>query len=267
MRKKLKSFEVEFPFRIKKVNTGFEYKWDSNFIFTGEAHNSWEFVCVLDGEVEVIEEQKVYRLCRGNLIAHAPMEFHRIKSSGGTSPHLFVLSFVHTGKMPSTLSDGMFFLSPEEIEEFTDIMKGIRKALYYDETEVGCENVILLEAFIIKLLRRHSPHDVFADSKGAENYRRIIEIMKNGLYDNLSLEEISQRSAMSVSTIKSLFRTFAGIGPKTYYSKMRATEAMRLLSEGKSVEETSDLLSFSSVSYFSFFYKKHFGKPPSVHKK
>ncbi len=267
MRKKIKSFEVVFPFKIKKVNTAYEFKWDSSFDFAGESHNSWEFVYVIDGEVEVVEEQKVYRLCSGNFIAHAPMEFHRIKSSGGTSPHLFVFSFVHSGRMPQRIGDGMFFFSPEETDEYTDIMRGMIKALYEYETDIGCENALLLEAFIIKLLRRHSPHDVFADSKSATNYRRIIEIMQKGLYENLSLEEISQKSAMSISTMKSLFRTFAGIGPKTYYSNMRAAEAMKLLESGKSVEETSDILNFSSVSYFSFFYKKRFGEPPSAHKK
>jgi AraC-like DNA-binding protein len=47
---------------------------------------------------------------------------------------------------------------------------------------------------------------------------------------------------------------------------MRATEAMRLMEEGRSVEEVSDLLNFSSVGYFSFFFKKYFGQPPSFFK-
>ena len=265
----MRRFNVEYPFVIKIINTGYEYKWDSTFDFAGETHDSWEFVCVLEGEVEIVEDDNVYRLCAGSFIAHAPLEFHRIKSSNNTNPHLFVLSFVHGGKIPEQLADGVFFLAHEEVEEYSAIARDIIKSLYATSDEaanLGSESALLLNAFVIKLLNRHSPHKAFASSKSAENYRKVIQVMQNGLYDNLSLEEISAICAMSTSSIKALFRQYAGIGPKTYYTNMRATEAMRLMNEGKSVEETSDMLNFSSVGYFSYFFKKYFGKPPSFFK-
>jgi len=265
----MKSFNVNYPFVIKRVNTGYDYKWDSTFDFAGETHDSWEFVCVLEGEVEIVEEHNVYKLCAGNFIAHAPLEFHRIKSSNNTSPHLFVVSFVHEGIMPKSLSEGVFFLSHEEIEELSVIMKDILECLWKDHEKsetLGAEAALLLSSFAVKLVRRHHPHRTFASSKSAENYRKVIQVMQNSLYENLSLEEISSICAMSTSSIKALFRTYAGIGPKTYYTNMRATEAMRLLGEGKSVEETSDMLNFSSVGYFSYFFKKYFGQPPSFYK-
>lgn len=265
----MKSFNVNYPFVIKRVNTGYDYKWDSTFDFAGETHDSWEFVCILEGEVEIVEEHNVYKLCAGNFIAHAPLEFHRIKSSNNTSPHLFVVSFVNDGVMPKSLSEGVFFLSHEEIDEFSQIMKDILTCLYKvpeNREELGSEACVLLSSFVIKLVKRHHPHRTFASSKSAESYRKVIQVMQNNLYENLSLEEISSICAMSTSTIKALFRQYAGIGPKTYYTNMRATEAMKLLEEGKSVEETSDILNFSSVGYFSYFFKKYFGQPPSFFK-
>ena len=265
----MKSFDVNYPFVVKRINTGYEYKWDSTFDFAGETHDSWEFVCVLEGEVEVIEEHNIYRLCAGNFIAHAPLEFHRIKSSNNTSPHVFVISFVHGGNVPERLAEGVFFLSHEEIEEYSVIVRNIVKCLYAPKEEVdklGPESALLLNAFVIKLLNRHSPHKTFASSKNATNYRKVIQVMQNNLYENLSLEEIASICAMSVSSIKAVFKQYAGIGPKTYYTNMRATEAMKLISDGKSVEETSDLLNFSSVGYFSYFFKKYFGQPPSFFK-
>ena len=90
--------------------------------------------------------------------------------------------------------------------------------------------------------------------------------MKKNVAANLSLEDICSIGAVSVSTAKVLFRKYAGIGPKTYYSNLRAIEAMNLLKEGKSVDEVSSTLNFSSVNYFSLFFKKHFGNPPSYYK-
>lgn len=267
---KNEEIKVEYPFFITTVCSGYSRKFEADYDFQGEYHDFWELVCVLDGEIEVIEDSRVYRLGAGNFIAHAPMEFHRIKSAGDTCPHVLNVSFRHSGNLPDKLSDGVFFLTTSELEEFENITVSIIEAYYNgnepDQTS-GAETVFRICDFILSLMRRHTPHATFFSSKSATDYRALIKVMKENVKENLSLEEIAAISAISVSTAKVLFRTYAGIGPKAYYSNLRAIEAMNLLKEGKSVEEVSTILNFSSVNYFSLFFKKHFGNPPSHYKK
>lgn len=259
--------KVEYPFFITDICSAYNRKYD--FDFRGEYHDFWEIVCVLDGEVECVEDARVYRLGAGNLVAYAPMEFHGIRNVGSSIPHVLHLSFRHRGELPEKLADGVFCLTASEIEEFEDIVVTILNS-YYSKVRnnaSGVEATFRIHNFILNLMQRHSPHALHAVSKSASEYRKLIKIMKQNVATNLSLEEIVAIGAMSVSTAKVLFRKYAGIGPKTYYSNLRAIEAMNLLKEGKSVEEVSTQLNFSSVNYFSLFFKKHFGKPPSHYKK
>ena len=95
--------EIVYPFTVTHICSAYDFHWAPDFRFDGERHNFWEIVCVLRGEVEATENEKVYTLRAHNLLCHAPGEFHRIRASGGTEPHVLILSFLHRGQMPPTL--------------------------------------------------------------------------------------------------------------------------------------------------------------------
>ena len=63
--------------------------------------------------------------------------------------------------------------------------------------------------------------------------------------------------------MKLLFKSYAGIGPKSYYNLLRVQKATELLNKGNSVTEVSLALNFSSASYVSAFFKRETGTPPS----
>ena len=88
--------------------------------------------------------------------------------------------------------------------------------------------------------------------------------MTEHIYDNLSLEELAAINKTSVSNIKALFKRHSGTSPMLHYSRLRCTEAIRLMSEGYSAAETANALNFSSPNYFSTFFKRMTGKPPAA---
>ena len=103
--------------QIKKANkifeivgfcTAFRFEWNESFVFNGERHHVWEIVYLDSGKVEVTEDEKIYTLESGNIILHAPMEFHRIRSAYGTSPSGYVISFEALGELPEQLKNGIF---------------------------------------------------------------------------------------------------------------------------------------------------------------
>lgn len=254
-------------FVIQSINTAYDYSWDEYFTFAGEAHDPWEIVYVASGVVEATEDARIYRLTKGSMVLHAPMEFHKIKSAEGSSPHVLIFSFETLGQMPSRLKEGVFFLSAGEQKEYEALFYRIFDFFHGNVhgEYIGQECADCFTSFLIRLNDNHAPKEQLSTTRDARLYHKLVTVMTENLYDNLSLEEIARKLPISVSYMKVLFRRYAGIGPKAYYSQLRCSEAIKLLQSGCSASETADLMNFSSPNYFSVFFKNITGLPPATY--
>ena len=261
-------YQVVRPFQIISFRTLCEHRWDKNHLFPGEAHNFWEFTCVLEGEAETAKGNKVFLLRPGNLLCCQPMVFHSSRSLG-TSCHNLNFSFEISGTMPAVLSEGIFFLSPTEIAELTAIFERLCGA-YLDGTDdpvAGAEATSAMESCILRLAKHYEPHNKLSDTHSSVLYQKIVDSMQASLYENISIKELARRNGVGTTTIKDLFRNYVGVGPKKYYSDMRGMEALRLLQEGVEIQQIAEMMNYSSVSYFSNSFKKKFGMPPGQFRK
>ena len=253
-------------FEIEGFCSAFKFSWKENFIFSGERHNFWEIVYVKSGEVEITEDENIYTLRAGEVIIHAPMEFHRVKSSGGTSPTGYILSFSTAGELPAPLTEGVFMLDAVQIEEYERICSlaigFVENSL---DARLGQEASLSLSSFIMRLERELGTGSL-SKTRSAEQYRLIVSFMGEHVTENLTVEDIANSLAVSVSYIKLLFKTYAGVSPKSYFNDLRLKKAFSLLESGSSVSEISYLMNFSSPSYFSSFCKKRVGEPPTRQK-
>ena len=257
-----KRYTVTHPFRITAYRTLNDYRGSTNTVFSGESHNFWEFICRLEGESETTRGNEIFHMLPGNLLVIPPMVFH---SNRMAAPYRTLnFSFEITGTLPAIFSEGVFCLSPSEINELTDIFYRLQKAYFQGEPdpELGAEATSAMEAFLMRLSRQHTPNSKLSSSHNSIAYHRILKSMEETLYENLSLQEIAMRNKVSVSTIKVLFQTYAGIPPKKYYSDMRGIEALRLLEEGLEITQIAKKMNYSSTNYLSATFKKQFGLPP-----
>ena len=254
---------IKKSFQINGLYSAFGFQWDESFVFSGESHDFWEAVFVYSGEVEVTEDENVYILGEGDLIFHAPMEFHRIKSAQGSCPKGFIFTFSALGEFPKRLSEGIFSLDPAARKEYEDICQLVQSFSSDPENaSTGQELAASLEAFLLRLGHR-SVSPVRSMSGSAMEYRRIVSFMSERVMENLTLSDVARENNVSVSYIQLLFSNYAGVSPKAYFNKLRLRRAAELLGEGFSVTEVADQMSFSSPNYFSAFYKKHTGYSPS----
>lgn len=259
---------VERKFFITGFFSSYAFSWDSEFVFNGESHEAWEIVFVQAGRVEVTENEKVYRLERGNMIIHAPWEFHRIKSADGTSPRLLVMSFFAEGDLPENISEGIFNVGEDAGEEYRGIFDRISAFLNSDDSScyAGQDAADRLSSFLIEICGENATARLDTSPSAAE-YRRLVLAMSSGVCENKALADFAHECGDSVSYIKKLFAKYAGISPKAYYNNLRVARAMELLKEGKTISEVAEEMNFSSSSYFSAFFKKHTGSAPVQHKK
>lgn len=69
------------------------YEYRTDFTFSGETHDFWEFVYADKGETIITSDQTEFRLKAGELYFHKPNEFHAVRSDGQIAPNLIVISF------------------------------------------------------------------------------------------------------------------------------------------------------------------------------
>ena len=267
----MKLIPTDREFSIKGFCTAFRFEFDERFVFNGESHEMWEIVFLTSGNVEVTENKAIYKVKKNELIIHAPYEFHRIRSTDGTTPSGYILSFIADGALPAELREGIFTLDEGRAAEYEQIC--LSAISFISSVEGSCDRFAgqeladRLSAFLLTL--RHGGASVSDVSRtpSAVCYRRAVTAMTDGAYRNLSLSEIAANCYISVSYLKLLFRKYAGISPKEYYTTLRVNRAAKLIREGYSLSEVVDMMNFSSPAYFSAFFKKHTGSTPSEYAK
>ena len=251
--------------RIINFCSAHKFTWKEGFLNKGESHASWELVLVRDGIAQATENFQVYTLNKRDLIFHAPMEFHSISTPDNIPTEVFITSFEIEGEVPTNLSEGVFSLSVEEFEELGSIFERIF-SFYYDLDDnefLGSECAHSFASYILRLSKNNKTKIPILNSRSAKEYNKVVVLMNEKLYENLSLNDFATLSGISISQLKVLFNKFLGISPKLYYSKQRCNEAIRLLRNGVSASEISSMMNFSSPSYFSVFLKKLSGHSPN----
>ena len=261
--------DIKKVFDITGFYAAFTFDWDFDFKFNGERHDFWEIVFVECGKVEVTEDENVYLLGEGDVIIHAPMEFHSIRSAGGTCPQGYVISFYASGELPPELKEGVFTLSASKRQEY---IRMCRKTINYHVFErsqpiyLGQELTSLWGAFLINLAKNTSSAKIFSGS-GVSDYKKLVSEMLLHVCDNYTLSDFAATCNMSVSNIKHLFNRYANVSPKFYYDQLRADHAAELLLSGMTVAEVSEKMNFSSAGYFTVFFKRYYGKNPLQYQK
>ncbi|MBR5543572.1 MAG: AraC family ligand binding domain-containing protein, partial [Oscillospiraceae bacterium] len=126
--------KINENFRIDNISEIiFDRVFDKNFTFEGEAHDFWEIVFVVQGKIEVVENEKIYIMSDGDIIFHAPMEFHKICSAENTLPHVLNMSFTVEGALPPMVKNGIFNLNPEQKSEYTKLFRFVKNDLVENE--------------------------------------------------------------------------------------------------------------------------------------
>ena len=267
-------YDINQPFRITGIYTAFDFVWDENKVFKGESHNFWELVTVISGQMEVVEDDRYYILEGGMMVCHAPGEFHRLRSFGGTSPHFAVLTFCHSGELPERIKEGVFSLNEAEKREYLELFSVLSEFYNACRSKIKSgeapplsrvaqyDAILRLELFLLRLSESGTTEGRQSMSEAAREYRRLVRTMTERTADNLSLSEIASIHHISESYVKKLFRTYAGEGAMSYYARLRIAEIKRLLDKGLSISECAEIMNFSSTSYLSTFFKKHTGETP-----
>lgn len=268
---------------IDTLFTMFKIHYDKDFYFGGEVHDFWECLYVLNGDVQVSGDERIYALAKGDIIFHKPMELHKFTVAGNDGADVFIFSFKMSGSLRKYFENKVFSLSWEQKRIIDDLISFAQKEIKrYDistedfpyhaflmPTDFSAVYLQRIVIYIYQLFLSLADHDDVSPSvynSETELFKKAVTFMTENLSQNPSIEEIAASCHTSLSGIKRLFSKYGGMGVHKYFLSLKLNAALKLLKSGRSVTEVTEELNFSSQSYFSSAFKREIGKNPSEFK-
>lgn len=97
-----------------------------------------------------------------------------------------------------------------------------------------------------------------------EAAEKIEKYLRNNIYGNLTMQDLSDKFKVSPSYINRLMRVYYGFSPMEYYNSLKMEEAKKLLSENREmlVKDVAEILGFTDQHYFSKVFKTQYGISP-----
>ncbi len=258
------------------------FEYASGYAFAGESHPFWELLYVDKGSVRVTAGEKQLELTPGQVIFHAPGEFHALSASGGTAPDLVVIGFSSGSPGVEFFQRRVDMVGAEERALMGRIVEESRRAFSTplndpatlalerrEQAPFGSEQrvVAALEELLIRLIRKGEREETPAvPGSDPDNdwMAALQEYLCQRIDRPLTLEQICRDNLIGRSQLQKRFHQFTGGGVMAYFSKLKIQMARRLIREGRlNVTQISARLGYQSVHYFSRSFKQHTGMSPS----
>ena len=273
------AYPVKERLRITEIFSFFKFHYQNDYEFSGETHNFWECVYVLDGTICVSADERIYNLSEGEIIFHKPLELHKFHITDKSGATLLIFSFSAEGSLCKHFYDKVFALDEQQKHILSDLIDyaerhadtGTKPFKRYlaaiENVKLYSQNVALSICRLMLSLAESSNILPILDSRDSVIFTNTVKFMSDNIYNNLTIEDFAHSANISLSGIKRIFSRYAGMGVHKYFLKLKLKTAGELLSEGHTVTSVADTLGFSSQGYFSRVFKRETGYLPSTFQK
>lgn len=270
------------PLTVEALYSVHYFEYTSSYAFAGESHDFWEFLYVDKGALRVTAGTQSRELTRGQLIFHAPGEFHALSADGVAAPDLVVAGFQCGGPAMEFFRGLVTFAGAAEralmariVEESAAAFStplddpGTPALQRREAAPFGGEQLLCaaLEELLIRLLRRGQ--DLPAPSGGPpragdEWLSALAEYLEQRLDQPLTLEQVCRDNLIGRSQLQKRFHAQTGGGVMEYFAKLKIQAARRMIREGRlNFTQIASSLGYQSVHYFSRQFKRVTGMSPS----
>ncbi len=275
---------------VDSIVTVHYFEYSSNYYFSGEAHDFWEFLYVDKGEVFVMADTKKRLLRTRDIIFHQPMEFHNVSANGIVAPNLSVVAFECTSPAMDFFKDKVLQVTEKQHNYIADIIDTAYQlfdsplddpelkhlTVKNDETVfAGYEQLLKssLELLLLDMLQSDKGESriaatVYQKESDIDLYARTLRYFEEHVRDQLTVEVISDAMLAGRSHLQKLFHEKTGSGIIENFSRMKIQYARQIIREGRlNFTELAEYLGYSSLYYFSRQFKKLTGMTPSEYSK
>lgn len=232
--------------------------------FARHSHAIYEMIYILNGEVEYIIEDRVYKARKNHLIIIKPYTYHyfTIKSNSNYEKIGMLFNPSTIGVDPSAINQEVEVLDCKN-EAIIDSI--FQKLPYYcasfEKNEFLSLYFPLIRELVANLSLVKSPH--VETETATPILSPILEYINANLFSIKNLDEISEALNISTSYLKSIFKKELKTQPKKYINEKRILNAHRRILMGEKATEVSALCGYENYSTFYRLYCTYFGFSPS----
>ena len=274
-------FKNDRQVHIENFYSMFKKYYNSDYDFPGEVHDFWECLYVIDGDVQVSGDERVYALTSGDIIFHKPMELHKFSVKNEKGATLLIFSFSMEGNLQDYFRNSVFSLNREQQRIISDLIyymesktenyeyedeyqEFIRYFLPAEESDIYLQRVVYyLYQFFLSLADKGKTNTHSISTPETALFKYSLRYMQSNVSQQLTVNDIAKHCGISQSGLKRTFSKFAGISIHKYFLNLKLNAAISLLQSGSTVSEVTEELNFSSQSYFSAAFKREMGSSPS----
>lgn len=251
------SFTVRGTAKLLNVSSS---RYGGDWHSVPHTHNHTELFFIVSGRGQFLIQNQVFPVGVNNLVIINPNVAHTEDSLNAQPLEYIVLGIEGIELATTENSNGQFcILDHLESVEFSSCLRNILREMELKNT--GYEDICqaYMEILIIRLMRTTSlsvqsgPQTVSGNRQCAF-VRRYIDLH---FKEPLTLEQLSGEAHMNKYYLSHAFKREYGVSPINYMISRRIEESKYLLAETDlSLSHISQLLGFSSLSYFSQVFRR-----------
>ena len=271
------------PLEVRELYTVHYFEYSGSYAFSGERHDFWEMLYVDKGMVSVTAGERSQQLSQGQIIFHAPGEFHAL-SALGVAPDLVVVSFRCDSPAMDFFRQRVCAVRREEQALLGKIVAesaaafstplsapSVLELVRRDQPPFGGEQLVCaaLEELLIRLIRREGvpqPPDSPRTEDGGM-FAQVTAYLERQIDRPLTLDQICRDNLVGRSQLQKLFHTSTGSGVMAYFNALKIRTAKRMIREGRlNFTQIAARLGYQSVHYFSRRFHLATGMSPSEYR-
>lgn len=273
------------PMEVRQLYSVHYFEYAGSYAYSGERHDFWELLYVDKGAVRLTAGERSFLLDQGQVVFHAPGEFHAF-SAAGVAPDLVVIGFgcdspameFFKARVSSinaaerallgriVAESAAVFSTPLNVPSVTELAR--REGQPFGGEQLLCA---ALEELLVRLIRREG-----LSPQGVPQPRPDTPMEDSGLLEQvtayleqrvdlpLTLSEVCRDNLVGRSQLQKLFHTHTGGGVMAYFGALKINTAKRLIREGRlNFTQIAARLGYQSVHYFSRRFRIVTGMSPS----
>lgn len=274
-----------YPEMITLPMNIFKYRYSEgtarNYCFISHNHVQVEILYILEGEIDVHVDGKVYTLEKNDLILFNPFEIHAgylskscdnceylcLALSASYFSHLKKSVLSSAAEQINTLEyrfDNFYPHDSEDAPELGACMRGMHKC--FDKKTLGSECGML--AYFYRLMQilfdKHYRKNVGCGKRNIDFIRSVQKIINEKYKEPLTTSAVSGELYMTSSRFCQLFRKNFACSFLTYLSRYRILKAKEYVNSKMTIAEIASEVGFSDYCHFSRTFHEQVGVSPSV---
>ena len=255
------SQEQSFTIRgTAKLLNAASAKYGGDWHSVPHTHNHMELFFIIGGKGQFLIEDRLLPVDVNNLVIINPNVVHTEVSLNAQPLEYIVLGVEGIQLATSDTSNGQFsILEHFEVVEISSCLRNILREM--EQKNTGYEDICqaYMEILIIRLMRSTalavpSESQTVSANRQCAAVRRYIDLH---FKEALTLEQLAEEGHMNKFYLSHAFKREYGVSPINYMISKRIEESKYLLAETDlSMTQISQLLGFSSLSYFSQVFRR-----------